>query len=105
MNKVFIPDYIISNSRHGWMFIMVINIMIKVFKVALAQWLSFSTIEGIVPSCCRLTTRYLGATLFKLRLHQICKSHVAASMHHAPCQQFKVQSFLSITLKGPLLSW
>ena len=42
----------------------------------------YSTMEGIVPSRCRLTTRHLGATLFKLRLHQICKSHVAASMHH-----------------------
>ena len=42
----------------------------------------YSTMEGIVPSRCRLTTRHLGATLFKLRLHQICKSHVTASMHH-----------------------
>ena len=42
----------------------------------------YSTMEGIVPSRCRLTTWHLGATLFKLRLHQICKSHVAASMHH-----------------------
>ena len=38
--------------------------------------------EEIVPSRCRLTTRHLGATLFKLRSHQICKSHVVASMHH-----------------------
>ena len=30
-----------SNSQHGWIFIMVINIMIEVFKVALAQWLSY----------------------------------------------------------------
>ena len=97
----------------------------------------FSTIEGIVPSCCRLTTRHLGATLFKLRLHQIHKSYVAASMHHdtwglmqsnfllillkdpthhiimsrplgatnCSCQQLKVQSFLFIILKGPLLNW
>ena len=42
----------------------------------------YSTMKGIVPSHCRLTTRHLGATLFKLRLHQLCKSHVAASMHH-----------------------
>ena len=42
----------------------------------------YSTIEGIVLSRCRLTTRHLGATIFKLRLYQICKSHVAASMHH-----------------------
>ena len=47
--------------------------MIEVFKVALAQRLLFlsmdmiySTMEGIVPSRCRLTTRHLGATLFKI---------------------------------------
>ena len=63
--------------------------MIEVFKVALAQQLLFLsmgmiyfTMEEIVLSRCRLTTRHLGATLFKLRLHQICKSHVTASMHH-----------------------
>ena len=42
----------------------------------------YSTMDGIVLSHCRLTTRHLGATLFKLRLYQICKSHVTASMHH-----------------------
>ena len=69
----------------------------------------YSTMEGIVPSRCRLTTRHLGATrycsnlhhhiykvpahyyimtrhlgatLFKLGLHQVHKSHVTASMHH-----------------------
>ena len=42
----------------------------------------YSTMEGIVPSRCRLTTQHLGATLFKLRLHQMCKSHLTASMHH-----------------------
>ena len=42
----------------------------------------YSTMEGIVPSRCRLTTRHLGATLFRLRSYQICKSHVTASMHH-----------------------
>ena len=44
--------------------------------------MSYATMEGIVPSRCRLTTRHLGATLFKLRLYQICKFHVATSMHH-----------------------
>ena len=65
------------------------NIMIEVFKVASAQWILFYqwiwfifTMEGIVPSGYKLTTRHLGATLFKFRLHQICKSHVAARMHH-----------------------
>ena len=61
----------------------------EVFKFLIAKtgWILsndmiYSTMEGIVPSRCRLTTRHLGATLFKLRLYQICKSHVAASMHH-----------------------
>ena len=50
--------------------------------IILSMDMIYSTIEGIVPSRCRLTTRHLGATLFKLRLYQICKFHVAASMHH-----------------------
>ena len=50
--------------------------------IILSMDMIYFTIEGIVPSCCRLTTRHLGATLFKLRSHQICKSHVTASMHH-----------------------
>ena len=47
-----------------------------------ACWQWHATMEGIVPSRCRLRTWHLGTTLFKLRLHQICKSHVTASMHH-----------------------
>ena len=35
--------------------------------IILSMDMIYSTIEGIVPSCCRLTTRHLGATLFKLR--------------------------------------
>ena len=120
------------------------SIMIKVFKsrfsamaIILSIDMIYSTIEGIVLSCYRLTTQHLGATLFQLKLHQIHKSHGAASMHHdtwglmqshffahliedpthhiimsrplgatnCSCQLFKVQSFLSIILKGPLLSW
>ena len=76
MNKVFMPDYIILNSQHGWilLWLSITSIMIEVFKVTSARWLLsmdiiYSTIEGIVPSRCRLTTRHLGATLFKLRLH------------------------------------
>ena len=42
----------------------------------------YSTMKGIVPSRCRLTTRHLGATLFKLILHQICK--VPCHCQHAP---------------------
>ena len=63
--------------------------MIEVFKVTLSAMaiilskdMIYFTMKGIVPSCCRLTTWHLGATLFKLRLHQIYKSHVTASMHH-----------------------
>ena len=92
MIEVFIPDYIIQilNSQHGWILLWsLITGIIEVFKVALAQRLLFLsmdmisfTLEGIVLSRCRLTTRHLGATLFKLRLHRICKSHVTASMHH-----------------------
>ena len=50
--------------------------------ISLSMDMIYSTIEGIVPSHCRLTTRHLGAALFRLRLYQICKSHVTASMHH-----------------------
>ena len=50
--------------------------------IILSMDIIYSTMEGIVPSRCRLTTRHLGPTLFKLRLYQICKSHVTASMHH-----------------------
>ena len=56
--------------------------------------------EGIVPSRCRLTTRHLGATLFKLRLHQICKSHVTASMHHGTWGA-NVKSFFDQLIEDP----
>ena len=90
---VFKPDYIIQilNSQHGWIFIMVINNQyydwgflnhFSAMAITLSMDMIYSTMEGIVPSCCSLTTRHLGATLFKLKLHQICKSHVTASMHH-----------------------
>ena len=50
--------------------------------ISLSIDMIYSTMEGIVLSRCRLTARHLGATLFKLRLHQICKSHVTGNMHH-----------------------
>ena len=50
--------------------------------ISLSMDMIYSAMEGIVPSRCRLTTRHLGATLFILRLHQVRKSHVTASMHH-----------------------
>ena len=64
--------------------------MIEVYKAASEAFsniiqtedMIYFAMEGIVPSRCRLMTRHLGATLFKLILHQICKSHVTASMHH-----------------------
>ena len=66
--------------------------MIEVFKVALVQRLLFlsmdmiySTMEGIVPSRCRLTTRPLGATLVEvfmsirqLQVPSCCKHDNAA---------------------------
>ena len=79
------------NSQHGWIFIMVIKYQyydwgfqsrFSAMDIILSMGMIYSTMKGIVPSRCRLTTRHLGATLFKLRLHQIHKSHVAASMHH-----------------------
>ena len=89
---VFKPGYIIQifNSQHGWIFIMVINSQyydgglqsrFSAMAIILLMDMIYSTMEGIVPSRCRLMTRHLGATLFKLRLHQICKFHVTASMH------------------------
>ena len=49
----------------------------------LTEWIWFySTMEGIVPSRCRHTTRHLGATLFKSRLHQSMK--VPCRCKHAP---------------------
>ena len=68
---------VISN-RYYWGF----QSRFSTMAIILSKDMMYSTMEGIVPSRCRLTTRHLGATLFKLRLHQICKSHVAASMHH-----------------------
>ena len=50
--------------------------------IILSMDMVYSTMERIVPSCGRLTTRHFGATLFSLRLYQICKSHVTANMHH-----------------------
>ena len=89
LDEFFIPDYIILNSQHGWIFIMVINnryywgfqSLFSAMAIILSMDIIYFIMEGIVPSHYRLTTRHLGATLFKLRLYQICKSHVAASHH------------------------
>ena len=97
----------------------------------------YSAIEGIKSQVAAgLRPGTWGLHYSKLRLHQICKSHVTASMHHGTlglmqshfywliedpthhivmsrplgatncfCQQLKIQSFLFIILKGPLLNW
>ncbi len=77
----------IDNMAGFLLWLSITSIMIKGLKVALAQWLLFlsmdmiySTMEGIVPSRCRLTTRHLGATLFKLRLHASLMSLQACTM-------------------------
>ena len=93
MIEVFIPDYIVQilNSQHGWISIVIINNQcydwgfqsrFSAMDIILSMDMIYSTMKGIVPSRCRLMTRHLGATLFKLRSHQRCKSHVTASMHH-----------------------
>ena len=63
--------------------------------IILSMDMIYSTIEGIVPSCCRLTTRHLGATLFQLKLHQIHTSHVTASMHHVTWGLMQSHCFLT----------
>ena len=97
MNKVFIPDYIILNSQHGWIFMVInnryywgIQSRFGAMVIILLMDMIYSTMEGIVPSRCRLTTRHLGATLFKSRLHRICKSHVTASMHYVTASMHHV---------------
>ena len=86
---IILTKSLIANMAEFLLWLSITNIMIEVFKVAfsamviiLSMDMIYCTMEGVVPSHCRLTTRHLGATLFKLRLHQICKSHVTASMHH-----------------------
>ena len=69
---------VINNQYYDWGF----QSRFSAMAIILSMGMIYSIMEGIVPSRCRITTRHLGATLFKLRLHQICKSHVAASMHH-----------------------
>ena len=101
---------LIANMAGFLLWLSITNIMIEVFKsrfsamaIILSMDMIYSTVEGIVPSCCRLTTRHLGATLFKLRLYQICKSHVAASMHHDTWGLMQ-SNFLLILLKTRLIT-
>ena len=77
------------NSQHGWIFIMVINSQYYdgvlqsrfiAMVIILSMDMIYFTMEGIVPSHCGLTTRHLGATLFKSRLHASLMSLQACIM-------------------------
>ena len=61
----------------------------------------YSTTEGIVPTRYRPTSLHLGATLFNLRLHQICKSHVTASMHHGTWGLMQSHIFFAHFIEDP----
>jgi hypothetical protein len=50
------------------------------------------------------TTRHLGATLFKSRLHQVWKSHVTASMHHGTWGLMQVAFQIIILSTNPVVS-
>ena len=92
MIELFISDYIIQifNSQHGWIFMVINNqyydwgfeSRFSAMAIILSMDMIYSTMEGIVPSRCRLTTRHLEATLFKLRLHQ--NMQVPCHCQHAP---------------------
>ena len=80
---------LIANMAGFLLWLSITSIMIEVFKVALSaiaiilsKDMIYFTMKGIVPSCCRMTTRHLGATLFKLRSHQIFQ--VPCHCQHAP---------------------
>ena len=93
MIQVFIPDYIIqiSSSQHGWISIVIINNQcydwgfqsrFSAMASILSMDMIYSTMKGIVPSCCRLTTRHLGATLFKVDITS--NMQVPCHCQHAP---------------------
>ena len=50
--------------------------------ISLSMDMIYSAMERNSPELLQAYDPALGATLFKLRLYQICKSHVATSMHH-----------------------
>ena len=106
---IILFKFLIANMA-GFLWLSITSIMIEVFKsrfsamdIILSMDIIYSTMKGIVPSHYRLTTRHLGATLFKLRLYQICKSHVAASMHHDTWGLMQ-SHFLLIVLKTRLIT-
>ena len=101
---------LIANMAGFFLWLSITSIIIEVFQnrfstmaIILSMDMIYSTMEGIVPSRCRLMTRHLGATLFKLRLHQICKSHVTASMHHGTWGLMQSHFFITL-LKTRLIT-
>ena len=146
-NHALINHWIIlfksSISLHGWflLWLSITSIMIKVFKVALAQWLLFingydlfynwrnspKSLQAYDPALggyiiqaeitwnmqchCQHAPWHLGANaksffahLIKYPTHHIIMSRPLGATN-CSCQQFKLQSFLFIILKGTLLSW
>ena len=107
--RIILFKFWIANMAGFLLWLSITSIMIEVFKVALApQLLSLSmgmiyfTMEEIVPSHCRLTTRHLGVTLFKLRLHQ--NMQVSCRCKHAPWHLgANAKSFLLALLKTRLI--
>ena len=125
----------IANMAGFLLWLSVTSIMIKVFKVALAQWLSYYqwiwflfynwrnspellqaynlVLGGYITSntqvscCCKHAPWHLGANAKSLFPHLIedPTHHIVMSRPfgatNCSCQQFKVQSFLFIILKGP----
>ena len=99
-------DYIILNSQHGWIFMVINNRYYWVFKsrfsatvIILSKDMIYSTMEGIVPSHCRLTTRHLG-------LHYSNWDYMQVSCHckHAPWHLgANAKSFLLVLLKTRLI--
>ena len=67
--------------------------------IIVSMHMIYFTIEGIVTGCYRLTTRHLGATLFKLRLHASLMSLQACTMTLGGY----AKSFLLVLLKTRLI--
>ena len=83
--------------------------MIKVFKVASAQCLLFINGYDLFyngrnsPESLQAYDPALGGYIIQLRLYQICKSHVAANMHHDTWGLMQSHCFLTL-LKTRLIT-
>ena len=86
-------DYIIQifNSQHGWIFIMVINSQyydgglqsrFSAMVIILLMDMIYFYNGGNSPESLQAYDRALGGYIIQIEIHQICKSHVTASMHH-----------------------